>query len=125
MINRINPRTFHRNPSNMPVLHPRGNLLQDGLAAQGFTGFGGGEFASTLSGYVAWMARTERLGSRWYVTSQHDFLDSLVKVQFLSILLICVDGLCHQSHLEELQGSSLLNWLHHKPLMWIDGLYNS
>ena len=58
-----------------------------------------------------------------WLTSQHDFLDSLVKVQFLSILLICVDGLCHQSHLEELQGSSLLNWLHHKPLMWIDGLY--
>ena len=66
MINRINPRTFHRNPSNMPVLHPRGNLRQDGLAAQGFTGVGGGEFASTLSGYVAWMARTERLGYRWY-----------------------------------------------------------
>lgn len=28
------------------------NLLQDGLAAQGFSGFGGGVFASTLSGYV-------------------------------------------------------------------------
>lgn len=33
--------------------HPSGDLLQDGLAANGFTNFGGGAFATTLASYAA------------------------------------------------------------------------